>query len=101
MDNIGRVEKIESTQSIIGNCGDVVLRKVLRFHSLLQRLQVILEVLHDDEEMLKLLALVIAHWHDDIQELWCVNIGFTHLHHSHDCYFSINLFAFVNTLKDI
>lgn len=72
MQNIGLFQKVEGAERIIGNGYHVTLGEFGRLHALYELEQVVFDVLHNEEEVLELLALVVAHGHDHIVQFWCV-----------------------------
>lgn len=63
--------------------------------------QIVLAILHDNEELLELFSIVLPQRHDNVQELWEVEACTTFRELNHYLDFSVNFFALVDVTEDI
>ena len=105
MDNIGRVQKLEGAQRVIGDDLQVLFLQSARITKLYKVLQIMLRRLHHDEDMPYGVRFIFVFRSKYIEQLWRKLLQLCALHHfgefTHNLYFAQDLDARVLVLLKV
>ena len=76
MHNVGCVKEVHGAEEVIHNRYDVLLRERVVLDSREHAAEVLVKVLHDDEDVVEvsISILCLLRWNDDVHQLWSEQI---------------------------